>query len=250
MAKISLDEVLRYLKPFARFEGIQINQLPALEQFATIEQLRKDFVQRSKQLNRSERSTTKQSLDDRLESLGLLKTVLADPVVEEIRCILQVFEIEERERRLLDKNKSAHSVPTQFHRSLLCATFVYVQEVRRIAGKFEVSELRYAPYLDAAHRLMIREARALNSIYPFGKTVGEPATGSQSWHDMIIAVYSIILESLKAARAGRGCQELAIQLTRVICSPSEFFRPGNTPTSQSIKDQLRSRRKLKAKAAT
>jgi hypothetical protein len=250
MSRISLDEVLRYLKPYSRFEGIELDQFPipasVHKHFPTTDKLKEYFVERCKKTPYSDRATTETSLYDRLQSLGVLGAILTDPIVEEIRWTLEVFEIEERQRALQGKHYSPHQFPEQFHRGLLYAIFRHVKQLRKHLKDYEVKEQRIAPYLKAAHELMIREARALFPMYPFGGSSYRPRTMERSWDDLIVSIFDIVFQALKAAGARRGRKELSIQLTKVVCSPSEFFHPGSIPTSAGIRTKVERRAKFSA----
>lgn len=250
MSRTSLDEVLRYLKPYSRFEGIELDQFPipasVHKHFPTTDKLKEYFIERCKKTPYSDRATTETSLYDRLQSLGILGAVLAGPVVEEIGWALEVFEIEERQRTLRGQHHSPHQFPEQFHRGLLYAIFRHVKQLRKHLKDFEVDERRIAPYLKAAHELMIREARALFPMYPFGGSGYRPATMERSWDDLIVSIYRIVFQAFKAAGAKRGWKELSIQLTKVVCSPSEFFQSGKIPTSEGIRTKVELRAKLSA----
>jgi hypothetical protein len=241
MARTSLDEILRYLKPFSRFEGIEIDQFPipslVHREFPTRYQLKKDLIQRCKTTQYSERSTTELSLDGRLQSLGLLDAVVSDPVIEEISYELEVFEIEQQERALKGKYLSPHKFPLQFHRSRLNKIFRHVKQLQDDEFKYK----RPTANLKAAHELMIREARALFPMYPFGGAGYKPTTATRSWDSLILSIYDTVFAALKSADAGRGRKELAIQLTKVICSPSKFFHPDSTPTSESVRNKIERR---------
>jgi hypothetical protein len=225
MPRPSLDVVLRYLKPYSGFGGIQI-LLPSLPgEFPTIGELKKRFIQRSKDIPYSDRSSKGMTLHDRLQSLGVFDDIFIDSVVEDIHIVLQVFEIENRQRALKDKHYTAHDFSVQFHRSLLVAIFQHVQQLRKLLHHHEVEERHIAPYLKAAHRQMLLEVRAILPRYPIGDGEYQPATMDQSCDDMTLTVYDVFFQALEAAGVNRGGAQLAKQLTVVVCqSSSEAVR--------------------------
>src|ERR1700680_1730108 len=225
MSRENLDEVLRYLRPHTRWQAIVLHQGP-IHKFQTADQVKEHFIRLCKNTPYSERTTITLTLYDRLQSLGVLNAFLADPVVEEIGCFLEVFEMQERERTLQNSHYSFHEFPVQFHRSLLQMIFQHIKRLQKLLERYDVKEQHIAPYLNAAREQMLREIRALLPLYPFGDTDYNPETMTQSWDVMILCIYDILSEALKAAGVNRGRKELTIQLTKVVCSPSEFLHSG------------------------
>lgn len=248
MSRTSLDEILQYLKSFSGFEGIEIHQWPAWNPIATVDQLKGDFIERCKNTQYSERATTELSLYDRLQSLGKLDAVLTEPVIEDIRGSLETFEVAERQRMLQGEHKSPHNFPLQFHTGLLYAIFQHVKQLRKLLQDYGVTEQRISPYLQAAHELMIREARALHPMYPFGETKYKPESRTRSWDYMIRSIYGTVSQAANSAGVGRGRTELSIQLTKIVCSPSKFFHPGSTPTAEAIRDKIKKRYRERLRA--
>src|SRR5580658_6430253 len=143
MPRTSFDKILRYLQSIFRLQGIAIDQfaIPSAvhEEAPTINQLRERFIRGSQNIPYSERATRtrKITLYGRLQSLGVFDKVFSDPVIEDIRVVLEVFEIENRERALLGKRCSSHDFPVRFHLSLLQAIFQHVQRLHKLPHDYD-----------------------------------------------------------------------------------------------------------------
>jgi hypothetical protein len=84
MPRKSLDKILRYLKPFTRYEGIAVHEFKVPEvvhsQFPNFERFKEILTERMKKTRFSHRSTSEVTLFARLQSLGALDAVLSKVV--------------------------------------------------------------------------------------------------------------------------------------------------------------------------
>jgi hypothetical protein len=252
MSRKSLDEILRYLQPFTKYEGIAIHELKVHEtvhnKFPTFDNFRKILTERFQRRRYSDRSTSNVTLFERLQSLDALDEILSKPVIEEIQTLLEVFEMEERLRSLDREHRSSRMLPAEFHRSVLRATHGHIMQLHKILQQHQVETDWLNDYISACHQQMIREVRALSPLYPFGEPKLSQDTITKSADELTPTVCDILDDALRSAGVRKGRKELALQLTAVFCSKSSFFSQGFSAEALRQKIQRRERSRTRRSA--
>jgi hypothetical protein len=201
MARTALADIIQYLQ--SHRQAIVLEEIPVFTTveaaFPTAEQLGNQLLKRLKELSYPYPETTKvrRTFFERLQSLGLVDTLLSESVLGEIRTALLVFEIEERQRELQREGRSGHKNPLGFHRSILQAIFQHVQKIRKLVNEHQPNDQWMARYLHAADEQMFEEARAIFPFYPHVSPRHFPTKLSLSWRDMLLSVYDIVWTALE-----------------------------------------------------
>lgn len=235
MSRKSLNQILQYLQPIPRHEGITDEYgLPESvpRKFPPLDKFKEILIERCRNV-RFERKSSTVTLFDRLESLGLFDKVLSETVVEEIQTLLGVFLIEDRERSK-DGNRSFRNFPLEFHRATLRSIYAHVLQVQDLLKRYQVGSEWLGDYMSAIRKQMIREVRALYPTYPIKWP--PPRTLTDSADQLILQVYGVLDDILRSSGVGRGRKELSIHLTSVFCSYSEFFPYGFS--SESVRKKV------------
>lgn len=243
MAKTGLNEIKRDLWSITRREGIVIDQIPFLRSVReqNVDQLKEHLIERLKGSSYPFPATrkTRGTMLDRLQSKGVMNAFVSEPVLTDIKCALELFEIEQRERALQDKGGSSGNYDVQFHRGMLQAMFQHNKRVQKLLNEYTVPEQWMAQYSKAVYEQMKKEIKAISPLYPFG----DPASLSRSWNALILSIYDILTEAFAKTELVRGRKALAIQLTAIICSPSDFFCPGTGVSPEAVRRIIQRRKK-------
>jgi hypothetical protein len=163
--------------------------------------------------------------------------------MSEIKCALEMFEIEQSAMAFEDKKRRDGS--TQFHRSMIEAIDLHFTQVLVLLKKYKIDDDWIAEYLSAAKAQMDKDFRALRPLsFPV-----QPAPQAKAWNDMVWSVYDILTNEFSKAGTTWGHKELALQLTSIICSPSALFSPGSSISPQAVRKIIERRDKLGQKTS-
>jgi hypothetical protein len=186
---------------------------------------------------------SKTTMFERLRSKRLLSVLISESVISEIKCALEIFEIEQSAMAFGDKKRRDGS--TQFHRSMIEAMDLHFAQVLVLLKKYKIDDDWIAEYLSAAKAQMDKDFRALRPLsFPI-----QLAPQAKAWNDMVCSVYDILTTELSKAGTTWGHKELAFQLTSIICSPSALFSPGSGISPQAVRKIIERRDKLGQKTS-
>jgi hypothetical protein len=159
---------------------------------------------------------------DRLQSKGVISEFVSESVLNDIKCALELFEINQRARDLQDESGPRGNCGFRFHNAMLQVMFQHSKRVEKVLNDYKVSNLLMAEYSRTVYEQIKKEMRAISPLYPFDG----PATLSRSWNELIVSIYDIVNGAFARTQLVRGRKTLSIQLTAILCSPSQFFSSG------------------------
>ena len=106
----------------------------------------------------------------------------------------------------------------------------HFRNLEGLAQEYGIEKDWIAEYRGAARVQMEKDFQALRPFYHSAT----PSPLAKSWNEMIRSVYDTLLFEFSKVGVRRGQNELALQLTSIICSPSEVFDPGTSITPKAV----------------
>jgi len=153
---------------------------------------------------------------ERVKAARIIDSLLNGELFWTIRLWMVLLTASEMEKDLRDENFSPYYCPIPFHREMIEALIANIAKIQELLRRHEVGKEWASECLAALDAQLVREVRGIFLYYP-----GSPPTEKvvSSPRDYQVEIHDAFLRALENAHVTKGKQNLAIQLTSLVCSP-------------------------------
>ncbi len=188
---------------------------------------------------------------EHLKSLGLLNSLLATPLLWDIRMVWTFQKTYKLELSLKREKLSQHNLPLAFHREILHLLFDHIERIACVAEKYDVpDQVWFHDYYKAIQKQLLRDGA---SYYPRLNENFKPAHKSRVWSHEVNNQVDLYFKLLKSfAECGQKSKKLARQVAAVLCSgpeciPNKKLDPNPERIRKYVRDSQTRHRKQKAR---